>query len=559
MAIKYPQTKSLKELLTQDWHYKIPLYQRPYAWGEDEVSKLWNDIYKNKPGYFLGIVLFQSPQNQKDHPTDELHVVDGQQRLGTLLLMLRAAVCILEKHDHKDLADKFQERYIIQSDPGEEEKSRLTLTLSKRDKEKWQSILSGQPLEEQRRYISWNNLEKSFQYFCNEFEKLIDNEKDIGVKRFITEKILQTSFIDVRLETESDVYQFFETLNDRGMALTIADLLKNKICAEVVKEAEEQGKSEREYTESIEESVGLVDNISEKAGDFKNFLLHYCLANSKKDEPTPIKDLMDWYNEHISSVADVKKFLRHLDLHASFYETFSNPSKCEKREKDKKRVFQFLDALNATRCYAVLLSGAENLKNKKEFLKLCRAVEILTFRHSTILKRDGKTLEGVFFRMIKKIRNGRSINEVLTDLKKQEAMKSDDLFKIAFAQYVTNNNKVGRYILWKLEEKNAGQEQLGFDWDEPTVEHILAKKFNWEGRDDFVERVGNLTLLSEPLNKKASNISFSEKRGVYERDERVKMTRELCKYSNFTKETIIERQKEWAELAIKIWSVKNIR
>lgn len=94
MAIITPQPKSLKELIG-DRYYEIPLYQRPYDWGIDQVSDLWDDINKNDQGYFLGIVLFKPLKAEDSLPT-EFHIVDGQQRLATLLLLLRAAIESLE-------------------------------------------------------------------------------------------------------------------------------------------------------------------------------------------------------------------------------------------------------------------------------------------------------------------------------------------------------------------------------------------------------------------------------------------------------------------------------
>ena len=202
--------------------------------------------------------------------------------------------------------------------------------------------------------------------------------------------------------------------------------------------------------------------------------------------------------------------------------------------------------------------GEESL-NKKDFLKLCKAIEILIFRHSTVLKRDAKVLEGVFYQMINDLREGKSITGILENFKKQEAMKAEKQFEIAFAEFVTTTHKVARYVLWKIEEDMSGKKQAGLDWDSITLEHILAEKLDWDGRDEYLEWLGNLTLLSPEFNNKAGNRSFKEKRiKVYKNDKRVKITQDLMKYKDFTKDTIINRQKELAKSAERIWSSKNI-
>ena len=225
---------------------------------------------------------------------------------------------------------------------------------------------------------------------------------------------------------------------------------------------------------------------------------------------------------------------------------------------EKKVKFIYLDALGATRCYPLLMMGEESL-TKKDFLRLCNAVEILTFRHSTILKRDAKVLEDVFHGLIKDIRKGKSIDEILEVLKKQDAMKADEQFQLAFAEYEPAYPKTARYTLLKLEEYITGKKQAPLDWSNLTLEHILAEKLDWEGRDEYLERLGNLTLLSFPMNQEAANNPFKDKKkDVYKDEKRIQIAKDLMKLKAFTKKTIISRQKEFAEDAVKIWSSKNI-
>lgn len=545
MAIINPKPKSLRELI-RDRYYHVPLYQRPYDWEIDKVSELWDDVSKNDPGYFLGTVLFMPKPPEEQHPVN-FEVVDGQQRLATLLLLLRATIETLDKQGAKETAAEFQKEYVAQR-PAGVDKSKLTLTLSKRDKEKFENLLLGEPFTKRSTLTSWRNLDKTIQFFHEKFEQLGANQGKDGIVKFINEKVLKLSFLEVQLGTDSDVYQFFETLNDRGMDLSIADLVKNRVCAEAAK----QGKS-------VEDSASTIDHISEEIGPgkFKTFLLHYCWANGQGEEPTPRKKLMDWYGERISQAGDVKKFLDHLENSAlQHYVNFVEPSKCP--DKVKRVAFTYLDALGATRCYPLLLKGEEYL-SKKDFLRLCSAVEILTFRHSTILKRDAKVLEGAFYGLIRNIQEEKPIEEILKTFRQQGALKTDSLFKLAFAEFVPANHKLARYTLWKLEEAKAGKKQARLDWDSLTLEHILPEKLDWEGREEYLERLGNLTLLSAKMNEDAANKPFKgKKEKVYQKERRIKITKDLVEYSDFSKDTILSRQKEFADPAVEIWSSKNI-
>lgn len=163
MAIITPQPKSLKELIS-DRYYEIPLYQRPYDWGVDQVSDLWDDIDKNDQGYFLGIVLFRPLKLEDSFPT-EFHIVDGQQRLATLLLLLRAAIESLELIDAKREAVEYQKEYIAQASAGEDENmARLTLVLSKRDKDKWEDLTLEHILAEK---LKWEGREEYLERLGN--------------------------------------------------------------------------------------------------------------------------------------------------------------------------------------------------------------------------------------------------------------------------------------------------------------------------------------------------------------------------------------------------------
>ena len=85
-----PQSLTIKQLFgNADALYQIPRYQRPYSWGEEQLEKLWDDLkdaIENDPYYFLGSIITAKPQDASNY----IDVVDGQQRLTTLLILLCA-------------------------------------------------------------------------------------------------------------------------------------------------------------------------------------------------------------------------------------------------------------------------------------------------------------------------------------------------------------------------------------------------------------------------------------------------------------------------------------
>lgn len=537
MAIYTPQPSSLEDIL-KGKRYVVPIYQRPYSWTVDEAQELWSDLKNNSPPYFLGILVLQKTENDR-----KFKVVDGQQRLATLLLLLRSAVEKLGPNDN--LGIRLQGDYIDQKGWGIEEKSEFTLTLSERDKYNFFTIVSENtaylppqlsPKEKKirKRFVSSKKLNKVKDFFSEQMATLFDEHGKNGIISFIQEKVLTLSFIEVKLADDNDIFTFFETLNARGIDLTVADLLKNRVC---------------EVSDDKYEAAKNIDEISSLLGEGKmnSFLLHYSSANSIDNSPPPKKSLMRWYDKTIKDEKD--KFLINLKEYAEIYSTFLDPIKTKStKERD---VLNHLKVLGATRCYPLLLVGNKFL-SPGDFLRLCKAVETLTFRHSTIVGKDAKILEEVYYKLSQDIKNGSDFNIVLRTLNEKAKQISDVLFKTAFIEYTPANNQVAKYILLKLDDFLSGQ-SIGLDWDKITLEHILAEKADWDGRAEFLERLGNMALLTEILNKSVGIKEFKFKKEQYKNEKRILLTKKLLEYNDFTKETIVERQKYLAELASKVW------
>lgn len=541
MAIYSPKPSSL-DLLLKDKRYEVPVYQRPYSWTTDDAGELWSDIRNNEAPYFLGILVFEKTDIDR-----KFKVVDGQQRLATLMLLLRAAVEVLGSDDK--LGKELQDKYIDQKGWGEE-KSEFTLTLSERDKYNFASLLDEKriylapelsPKEKKKRgkTVSSTKLNKVKEFFLENLRSLKEAEGSGGIISFIQKKVLPLSFIEVQLQDENDIFLFFETLNARGVDLTIADLLKNRVCRE----------SDDQY-----EAANKIDEISYilSEGKMNSFLLHYCLALSEEKDPRSKKKLMPWYSETIKNEKD--EFLVNLKNYAEIYATFVDPKKCN--NVNERVILNYLKVLGATRCYPLLLVGRKYLSTK-EFLKLCKVIETLTFRHSTIVGRDAKVLEEAYFNLSKNIRNKKNLNFVIGILNKKAKEIPDELFLPAFKNYIPANNQIAKYILLKLDDYLSKQSSE-LDWDSLTLEHILAEKADWEGKEEFLERLGNMVLLKDTLNKTVGNKSFKLKKGEYKNEKRIILTQELNKYDDFTKETIEERQTYLAELASKVWNPENL-
>ncbi len=558
MTIVQPPPRSLEELLTHR-RYFVPLFQRPFEWKEDpNLLQLWEDIETNEPPYFLGTILLKPrPRNGKSN-SYEFEVIDGQQRLASLLLLIRSAVEVLEAGDDdwsKKKAQDFQSGYIDQKRPAEDE-PKLTLTLSKRDRDFFRSLLTtsrevGTPMrtaKSKSQPKSHKLLSAAKEFFLKKVRQIKQEHSSTAVRDFLDQKILTLQFLEMHLQNESDAYLFFETLNDRGMDLSTADLIKNAVCR----------KAEQENA-SPEEAASVIDNdIAGVLGDGKlrQFFLHFCWANAESESPPSRKKLMPWYNERIEGSRSVKRdFLDELKLFADSYKDFVDPVRCT--DKDEKMPLTFLRALGATRCYPLLMQARHQLK-KKDFLRIACALEVLTFRHSTVLKWDAKELESVYYELAQTLRREKKVEPVLESLRRQRALKQefDPQFKQAFELLEPENTLVAKYILLKLEEA-LGTKQERLDWDDLTVEHILARELDWERKEDFLDRLGNLALWSGRFNSSARNKPFKDKKQLYS-ESKLNLTRQLAEYDDFDYKAIEERQKKLGNHILQIWTATRI-
>lgn len=541
MAIKSPNPISLRDLL-RGKKFEVPIYQRPFSWTKEEADELWNDLIKNSAPYFLGILVFQ----QKTDNTNLYNVVDGQQRLATLILLIRAAVEILNEVDSAT-SNKLQDTYINQME-WDDTKPAFTLKLSERDKSNFLTLI-GLPsvptkhpsyMKKPIRFKSPAKLISVKNLFKDRLTELLKNEGVAGVKSFISDKVLGTEFINIILQYDDDVYQLFETLNARGIDLTIADLLKNKVC--------DIATNKDEATRMIDEITNIVG-----IGKINSFLLHYAIAQTDKDEIPTKKYLMRWYSETIEYEKEL--FIHKLKEFAEVYSLFVDPKK--NTNQKLKEILTFLNILGASRCYPLLLVGYDKL-DKKDFITLCQAVEVLTFRHSTIAGKDAKILEQSYFEMIKLLKVSKdNFSDVINRIKNQSNEVSDSVFRANLLEYDPANNLVAKYILYKIECYISG-EALKLEWSSNlTLEHILAPGgAEWEGKEKLEDRLGNNILLSEKMNKSVGTKPYKIKKEEYKKEIKVELTKYVvATYPEFTKDEIVKFQEYLTEFAVKIWKL----
>lgn len=220
-----PPTKgSIDEILNGQNQFIIPVYQRAYSWERKQCKQLWNDIVEMQKNssynHFIGSIVNVA---ERFAPTGvkKYTIIDGQQRITTLVLLLIALRDYLENNDEIESYIKPQvitDIYLKNMHRDDEEQYKLIL--SQGDKQNLINLIEGyiDRVDENSRLLH------NYQYFYNSIAKnVLSPDK-------IYESIGKLEIVNITLERERDnPQQIFESLNSTGMDLSQSDLIRNYV------------------------------------------------------------------------------------------------------------------------------------------------------------------------------------------------------------------------------------------------------------------------------------------------------------------------------------------
>lgn len=235
-------TVSYLELIGNGKSYRVPPYQRDYAWTEEEWEDLWNDVLdlreRSEARHYMGALVVKGDSDR------EFTIMDGQQRLATISVLSLAIIDKLRRIADRDIdtehnrerATELRNRFIGEKDPASlVESSRLNL--SRADDAFYQDYLAQLRSPPNPRGLSRSNalLWKCYRYLSQQLDELDDvQENGEALARILSESVARRLlFILITVEDELSAYTVFETLNARGLELTTADLLKSYLFSRV--------------------------------------------------------------------------------------------------------------------------------------------------------------------------------------------------------------------------------------------------------------------------------------------------------------------------------------
>ena len=476
--------------------YVIPVYQRNYEWPREQCEKLFDDIvqaYKRDKAHFCGSIIYSQIKDERG--IIYYVIVDGQQRLTTIYLLLKALIDSSVHDSDKELItealfniDKYDEYKI-------EEASKLKLKPIKSDNNQLLLLMENKYEKMDKSCGIWEN----YNVFKEKIAKLLASDDNMDIKS-IYKGVQKLNCAKIRLDAEDNAQEIFERINSTGVPLGLSDKIRNYVLMTEVN----QDKLYEDYWIEIENNI-TKDKMS-------SFFLDY--LNFKNDSLIKESDAYDVFKTIFTNGKYTNEaMLQELKHYSDMYHTFENGDSALNSSINKS--LKGLRLLNQSTVYLFLFKVFDDFQGEiiteneldkvLEFLLNYSIRRIMCEVSSNSLRGLYKTLYNrVFHQKENKNHYYDAIVSFMLQMTSRDVFPSDEDFEYA----LVNNNfyrkhALCNYLLAELE--NQGKEKIVID--NLTVEHIMPQNKNlskeWQemlGKNWFVDRdrwlhtLGNLTL-----------------------------------------------------------------
>ena len=531
----------------------VPQFQRGYSWERTHVAAFWSDLsdFKSRlPSQSASVKYFLGPIVILEEDSTIL-LLDGQQRLATATILfaaLRGAARALATQAGTDLARDIH-RDLVENEPG-----RFSLRLSETDEVYFLTTIQKDPTTHQTPRLRSHSLIKSARDFlaqavARSIEGLSHDEAVTQLKGLRDVVATSVTMVAISVSSEEDAFRIFETLNDRGLRLSVPDLLLNHLMRTTTSSTDRSRIRER------------WNFMLEKMGrrDIDRFLRHMWLS---KYGDVKARGLF----------AEIKEFL-HLNKIDSLQFAEACAEECESyvalldlnegtlgdAVKDVAALLRYLDIQSSL---PLLLAGLRSL-SKGHFGKLTKSALSLAVRHSVVANLNPSDLETGFYTAARKLRTERGAGQTSSKSLREarivlKAINPPDaeLKPRADALLLTRGEAV--YILTTM-ANTLQSKTKEVSVDDANLEHIFPQNpdASWgdtSALDPLTWHIGNLTILGTKLNRKAANADFPTKATKYYFKSEIRMTKEIPqKHTVWTPSDILDRARSLFPLLLQTW------
>jgi len=535
----------------------VPSNQREFSWEGEHVVDLLDDIQhaieSAASSYFLGTIVFTRGENE-----DVREVVDGQQRLATATIILAAIRDWFYRNDDLTRAQTIEDKFLFSRDLVTTDIT-PKLKLNVDDNEFFRKYIlarpddSGRDIESPR--DSHKRLAEAARLASERLQRIVET---LSNEQFRRERLFQwvqyiesgAQVIALRVPDHLNAFIMFETLNDRGLEISEADLVKNH----VLRVAKDR------INEAQLKWATMIGNLETVEAAPLTYLHHYLIT---KDGPTKERDVFRRISSAVNTPTQAVEFLDEAAEAAQDYCALFNPDHVKWNDygtSARRDITLINNVLKVEQIKPLMFAVARRFSVKEADLAF-RMFVFWSVRFLIVGGRGGLLDRNYSVTAqeigIRKIKTAGELAKALAEI-----IPNDALFEASFSTARVSKAQLARYYLRALEQKRKGDsepELVPSDEEKyVNLEHVLPinPSANWsideETAKAYYRRIGNMVILQAKRNASLGNSDFGKKKTVLEQSAFL-LTAEVAREADWGPAEITRRQSRLAKLAVETW------
>lgn len=559
--MKYNQ-QTIGGLFSGKIQFQIPVYQRAYAWDKSNWKTFLEDIQESSRhdnNYSYGSILLKTIEQDVKYD-----IIDGQQRITTLILFMRAMINTLRKRTEsdeiKELIEDITEGYLVR-------KSKLRLMVVEYDRDCFNAVVVDNRSSYTANSPSQIQLIEAIRYFEKELEVLSTKELQL-----ICQTINRSDITRIELDGEKEAALMFELQNNRGKDLTNLERLKSYFMYQMYVYSDEECTENNidALSQTFKEIYRIVNDIKLKGLNEDSILIYHCNSyldcafgyrnlTNIKDELKKSNDKVSWMKNFVQELKNSFEAIKKHQLNNTYY---------------RNKLFK-LEA--GVYIYPFIIKGYKHF-DVAEMDEVYKLLEIVAFRDKLVHSRaDLSSRLSVAIKTF----NGdiNTLKAKIKDIFENEWHWADKRIIDQLNGYMYGHD-ILKYLLWEYEEsiQNKGYKIGNCELENEQIEHISPQtppegeaialgydvlddgQYSEEFVADCLNCIGNLMLISGSHNASIGNKAFADKLASYKRNPLLNQQAEIASFLDNDKiewknSQIKKRQKTIVDFAIRRWSL----
>ncbi|MCC6314004.1 MAG: DUF262 domain-containing protein [Thermomicrobiales bacterium] len=540
---------SLQSIIEGTKQYVVPLFQRAYSWEQKEWKVLWEDLAElaldtDARQHFLGSIV-SMPTATVPQSVAKYLLIDGQQRLTTILLLL-AALRDASKSETGTLANEIDDVLLRNRYKAGDDSYKLLPT--QLDRQAFRAVVEGDG------HLFNHQITKAYNYFA----KQIHRRDSPSIDALFSAIVARLIVVSITLDRDDDPHLIFESLNAKGRSLSQADLIRNYFFMRIP--ADRQELLYQTYWDPMQRLLG---------GSLTEFIRHFLMRKG-----TVVKQDNVYFSlkQDVDDLGadEVIDYLKELRTFANYYARLLDPG--AEHRAGLRRQLTRIARLKVTVAYPFLLNlyadEAAGHLNENDLVDIIDSlVNLLVRRFVCGVARSGLNKEfPVLYSQAKRRHHEQpdlpfadAVRHVLTGKGYPRDAQFREHFTTARLYGAGDRREVTKLLLEELEQSFNHKEPVPFD--NLTIEHVMPQSLTPEWRaalgddtdtihDIWLHTIGNLTLSG--YNSPLSNLDFGKKRSILAQSH-LEINRDIAQTETWDEAAIRSRAERLAERALDVW------